>query len=394
MTEKLYQTDSYLQELDTAIIESGQIEGRPAVVLDRTIFYPTSGGQMHDTGWLNDIPVKDVQIIDEKIWHLLDRSVTGERVHAKIDWQRRFDFMQQHTAFHLLAASLLHLRNIETLSSHLGEEWSSIDLDVAELDATAIQQVENDVNEILWQDHPVRPLLVTDKELEGMRVRKAPAVTGAIRLIEIEGIDLDPCGGTHVDSTAQVGLVKIIGRERIRKNVRLIFVAGRRTLRLLQKEHELCQNLANQFTTGIDDLSAAAGRLQDECKELRKRLRDQARVLAEFHLTALVSRAKEEKIVTQIFADLDMDILRWLASRAVKAQAGTYLLAATGERTSLIFASSLTGIDLRPFFNKVIKHIDGKGGGDAGFVQGSAAAFNDIADVLASAKAALMAVIG
>ncbi|MBN2356627.1 hypothetical protein JXO59_10980 [candidate division KSB1 bacterium] len=386
MTTKLYQTDAYLRETDVRIMDKTVIDGRPAVQLDRTIFYPTSGGQMHDTGRLNDSRVVEARIVDEKIWHLLSDPLQSDQAHAVLDWDRRFDFMQQHTAFHILAGSFLRLFKIETLSSHLGEETSTIDVDAAEVSPEMMHRIENDSNRIVWEDRPVRIRLVSEEEAHALSVRKEAAVSGTVRLIEIQDHDLDPCGGTHVSSTAQVGLVKIIGRERVRKNMRFTFVAGKRALSLLQNYHNICQELSVALTTGIDELVAAVNGLMSEQKGLRKKLRDQARLIGETRLLEIVHRAKSEKIVDHIFVDMDMETLRWMAGTAVKQQPGVYLFASTGERVILVFAAAGYDLDLRPIFQDVLSKIDGRGGGEAGFVQGSGNKVEDLEAAMTAAK--------
>ncbi len=385
-TTKLYQADSYLRECTVQVIERAVIDGQPAVMLDRTIFYPTSGGQMHDTGYLDQVKVVDVRMIDDEIWHLLSEPLASDQARAVLDWPRRFDFMQQHTAFHILAGCFLKIFGITTLSSHLGEKESTIDVDTQELTAEQLQNIEEMANRIVWEDRLVRILEVTDEEARTMNVRKGPAVSGLVRLIEIADHDLDPCGGTHVNRTAQVGMIKIIGRERVRKNLRFVFVAGRRALSVLQNCHTTLQQLGGVLTTGVDELVVAVTKLMTEQKELRKKLREQAKLIGEFRLQELIQRAKTDIVVDYIFSDMDMETLRWLASTAIRQQSGVYLLASLSDRAYLVFASSIDEVDLRPVFKDVMAQIDGKGGGEAGFVQGSGSRVSALSEAMATAR--------
>jgi alanyl-tRNA synthetase len=160
LTEKIFHTDSYWHKFEAKIVKRGEINGRPALVLDRTAFYPTSGGQKHDRGTIGNVRVIDVLIRDDEIWHLCDGAVDEERITADVDWQRRFDFMQQHTGFHLLAQSFLRVLSADTLSSHLGEELSTIDVQLESASAAQLDEVENLCNRVIWENRPVRSFFV------------------------------------------------------------------------------------------------------------------------------------------------------------------------------------------------------------------------------------------
>jgi len=233
VSTRLYYEDAYRQTFSAVVLQRRLIEGREAVSLNETLFYPTSGGQMHDTGWLNDIPVVDVLWQDEEIWHILASPLAAERITGRLDWPRRFDFMQQHTAFHILAGSFKQLFNIETLASHLGELESTIEIAAGELPSADTDRLEEYANQIIYENRPVRAFFVDQAELASRSLRKTTEMNESIRLIEIEHLDLDPCGGTHVSSTGQVGIIKVTGRERVRGHVRLSFVAGMRCRRAI-----------------------------------------------------------------------------------------------------------------------------------------------------------------
>ncbi|HPI72959.1 MAG TPA: DHHA1 domain-containing protein [bacterium] len=370
MTERLYFRDAYQTHFSARVMQSGVIDGRPAVVLDQTCFYPTSGGQMHDTGWLNGIAVHNVQYQDGEIWHLLSSPLQDGAVEGCIDWQRRFDFMQQHTAFHILAGCFSALFKISTLASHLGEEVSTIEIDVPDLTQEIIRQVEEKANQVVWENRAVDSFFVTPEQANDRAVRKKIALDESVRLVEIAGLDVDPCGGTHVRSTAQVGLIKMLAAERIRGHWRVNFVAGRRSWQEFCREHQIIRTLSDTLTTGADQLTFQVEKILAENKEMRKVLQQHSRAQADQAMAELCERAAQTDVVVQLFPELSMEDLRRIAVAACKKQPGIYLLAAAREQGYLVFANSRDQLDLRPVFKAVLPMIDGRGGGEATLVQG------------------------
>ncbi len=371
MTEKLYFSNSYLKEFESVVLETGTRDGKPSVVLEKTAFYPTSGGQMHDTGRLQDVGVVDVQIEDDTIWHVLEKPLTDTRVRGQIHWPRRFDFMQQHTAFHVLAGSFDRVLDIKTLSSHLGEDCSTIDVDAKGISPGDLDAVENLANDVIWQNRCVRTYFVDEKNKGKLVLRDQPDVlSGPVRCVEIEDFDLDPCGGTHVKRTGEVGLVKILGREKVRGKERYFFVAGGRALREFRRQYLILQDVSNRLTTGIDDLAGAVQKSIDTAKEQSRMLAKYEKSREEQVLTGILADMKNATVVHKVLAGFKMDALRRLASTAVKNGRGIVLLASPDPVPCLVFATSVSEMDLRPVLQQVLPLIDGRGGGDAGFVQG------------------------
>lgn len=394
MTEKLYLKDSYLKELDANIIDRGEIDQQPAVVLDRTIFYPTSGGQMHDMGMLGDASVVNVISENDKIWHVLDKPVPGGSVHCTLDWTRRFDFMQQHTGFHILAQSFLRTAQAETLSSHLGEEFSTIDVQITQIDSKVLEETEILANRIVWEDRPIKVRFVTTEELAGLSLRKAPTVEGPIRLIDIEDFDLDPCGGTHVRRTGEVGLIKILSSERIRGYYRFSFVAGRRALREFSRRHRLLQEISDALSTGFDDLPAGIRKMQEEQKRLIKQVQKAMQEAAERSVQELVDEAKATSVIIRVFEGYDMPTLRKVASEVIKKSEAIFLLATEGESSAVAFASAKEAIDLRLAFDQIAPMIGAKGGGSRNFIQGGFSDGKRLPEALERARKFIMEKFG
>src|SRR4051812_8405910 len=211
MTERLYYTDPYLREFDADLVDTVSYEGQTALVLDRTAFYPDSGGQPSDAGAFGDVRVIDVvDVEDGRLLHVVDRAPSVTRLHGTIDWTRRFDHMQQHTGQHVLSAAFARLLNARTESFHMGVEYSTIDL-AREVSAREVAQAEDEANRVLWEDRPVAIRFATAEEAAAMGLRKESKREGTLRLIEIEGFDLSACGGTHVARTGGGGGVGGLG---------------------------------------------------------------------------------------------------------------------------------------------------------------------------------------
>lgn len=379
MKDRLYLTDSYLKEFDAKIMGREVIDGAPAVVLDRTAFYPTSGGQMHDSGAIANVPVKNVLVRDGKIWHLVEGEPdSAETVHCRIDWERRFDFMQQHTAFHILAQSFQRITGAETLSSHLGEKYSTIDVELDNHDAHALAKVEHLANEVIWQDRPVTSFFCSREEMEKYpNVRKSEAEYEPIRLVSVEDFDLDPCGGTHVSSTGQVGLAKILRYEKVRGYLRYTFVAGGRALREFSGYADILGSLADSLTTGVADLPKAVDALLETNKTLLKEQKQLKSRLLDFNLEEIKSRLHQNPVGVFELPGMDMAELRKAASIVIKECQATVVLFSNEDKLNLVMATSVSGLDLREKLARVTEVINGKGGGSPEFVQAGAPRYDD-----------------
>lgn len=377
MTERLYYRDSTLKQFTAAVLEQKPIQDKHGVRLDRTSFYPTSGGQMHDTGTLNGQAVHDVILEDEKIWHLVSAPIKGDQVSGELNWSRRFDFMQQHTGFHLLAGAFKHVLGIETIASHLGEEWDTIDIDSDELSAEQLQAVETAANEIIWQNRDVHIRMVSRDEMAALNVRKVSDLGEPIRLIDIEDWDLDPCGGTHVTKTGEVGLVKIYNREKVRGSLRYTFVAGRRALVKHQQQFAILQDLGILLSTGQDQLAASVQKLQQENRDLRKQQEQFRKSRLDQSIVDCLQKIEKVGRVTVFYPDFDLKTLQGLAGTLLKkAECTCYLF---GDRV-FVFASNRESV--QPAL-AVLKYLtDVKGGGRDDFVQGRVETDKEMPEIL------------
>ena len=252
MTECLYHTDSYQTEFTAQVVAVEQQDGQPALVLDRSCFYPTSGGQPHDTGVLADRAVIDVRADAEgALRHLLagsvDAGLVGETVTGLVDWARRYDHMQQHSGQHLLSQAFFRLCGGETLSVHFGATESTLDLDLSTIDAATLNRVETFANEQVYAGLTINAYFVTESELAMLSLRRPPAVEGRIRIVEIDRFDYSACGGTHCRSTAELGPIKLLKQERRKKRIRITFLCGWRAVHDYKARHDLLAMAAGHF---------------------------------------------------------------------------------------------------------------------------------------------------
>lgn len=394
MTERLYYTNSYLVEFDANVVAIAVQNDRPAVQLDRSVFYPASGGQPHDTGWLNGQRVLDVIIEDGVVWHLIDGDATifslGQAVHGAIDWPRRFDHMQQHSGQHLLSQVFERLHGYETVSVHIGEKENTLDLDAATLDPTQIDAAERLTNEQVYAALPISAYFVDEADISRLRLRRPPKVKGSVRIVEIADYDFSACGGTHCHSTAELGPIKIIRTERRRGGMRVTFLCGARALDDYLRKHRWLTAIAGQFSTDPAETPALVERNLAQMKELQRRVDELSVRLLGYEAQALLASAPTlggVRLIAHNSAELDASGLRTLASALVALPGVVALLAGTsGGKLSLVFARSVD-IDLHMgnLLRDAMRQFGGSGGGRAGFAQGGGQP-DQVDDILAFAQ--------
>jgi alanyl-tRNA synthetase len=379
MTERLYYADAYRRHFSARVTERLAWGGQPAVVLDRTAFYPTSGGQPADLGTLSGVAVPDVAVREDgAIIHVLEHPLPegGEEIAGEIDWSRRFDHMQQHTGQHILSAVFEQALDADTVGFHLGTEVSTIDVNVARLDPEAMTSVEDLANQAVWEDRSVSTRFVGPGELVSLPLRRPPAVDGPVRIVEITDLDVNPCGGTHVGRTGEVGLIRIPRLEYRGDETRVEFLCGLRALRDYRARSGVVDQLASRLTVGYWELDQAVERLQDEAKLLRRDLRQMRERLLYVEAADLYEAATPREtyqVVERVWEGREPAELRALAQELTRRFKVVALLASVGERTHLCFACSEgVDMDMAALLREVCGQLGGKGGGQSHLAQGSA----------------------
>ncbi len=369
-SERLYHDDPYTTSFRARIAASGEHAGRPAVELEATCFYPEGGGQLGDRGTLGGARVVDVQVTEEgRIWHVLDGAdaPSGE-VDAELDWARRFDHMQQHTGQHVLSAAFERLVDAPTLSSTLGEERSVIEVALAGADWQLVGRVEEAANRVVWEDRPVALHWVEPEDVGRFQLRKAPAVAGRIRVVEIPDWDASACGGTHVRRSGEVGSIKVIRWEKVRGNVRFEFLCGARALHDHAWRTEALVEAARRRTLKDRDVIAQLERAAAERDELRKGLAALTARLIETEARERVGVPPQG--VAGFDARRPREEVRLLALKSLEAGAPWVALGAAGPDPCLMVGRAKPlAADLRTLLPGLLERAQGKGGGSPDLVQ-------------------------
>jgi alanyl-tRNA synthetase len=383
MTERLYYSDSYCTTFSARVSECLVLNGSKAVALDRTAFYPTSGGQPHDMGTLNGIPVVDVTEREEDgiVIHVLSSSVESEdvlrpddQVQGVIDWPRRFDYMQQHTGQHVLSQAFVQTVDADTVGFHLSDDYSTIDLNCDTLTDEDVSRAETLANRIVFDDRPVAAQFVEPEEAAALPLRKAPPAKNAIRIVQVEGFDWSACGGTHVARTGEIGLIKVVRIERRGTETRVTFLCGQRALTHYHMLNTLTRDLALHLTVGVEELPHAIERLQIEARTARKERDRLHELLLDHEAVALIASAQvigPVSVVREVFKTREVEEVRRLATRIASQPGHVALLAVEGAKAQLIFARStdLT-YDMRPLLQGACRQVGGGGGGGPDLAQG------------------------
>ena len=375
-----FEREPYLTELETSVLRVGEDGGRPYAVLADSILYPEGGGQPPDHGFLGAVAVIDVQKAGGEVRHYLAGPAAPGPARLRLQWPRRFDHMQQHTGQHLLSAVFLRELNAPTVSFHLGECVSTIDLAGGSIAHHSLERVERIANEIIAEDRGVSARTITRADAEAMlaagELRKLPERPGEIRLIEIDALDRNACGGTHVRSTGQIGGLLLRGTEKVSRGVRVEFVCGLRAVRAARADAAIISQATAALSVGPPGIPAAVERLKAESKASlkdRQRLREE---LADYHAARLAVEVpinRGLRFLDRSWKDRDPDYVRLLASRVTTAAPSTILLFSTenSDPASVVLACSLDiNFDCGAILKEALSQIGLRGGGSADFAQG------------------------
>lgn len=414
MTERLYYQNSFLYDF-TASVEAVRTlpDGRRALVLDRTAFYPASGGQRYDTGWVEFVSAEGeaplalpklrvAEVIEDEsdgtVLHVVEALAEPLpqplRMRGFIDVDRRQDHMQQHSGQHVLSAAFLKLFNAPTVSFHMGEESCTIDLDIPSLTASQLEQAEQQANQFIWEDRQVLIHEVTPEQARQAGVRKLPeAAHETLRLIEVRGVDLCACGGTHVKNTGQIGNIQLRKVEKIKQGIRVEFVCGARALRTARKDFQVLTETAALYSSHIWELPAQTEKLLDAGKVAQKHQQKLLEEIAALSAQQTLARTPLEagrKIVAEYLADRDLSFVKLFAQKLVAAEPNVIALLGAGQGTpALVFAQSPGGsFDAGAQLKAIVSSAGGRGGGTRDLAQGGVPKAELIPELIATAAQA------
>ena len=395
VTERLYYSDYHLIEFEARVVDvTERVSGWTAVVLNRTAFYPTGGGQPSDTGTLNGSRV--VECIDDGdngVLHVVQGAapVRDAVVRGRVDWARRLDHIQQHTGQHILSQAFIKLFNAPTKSFRVMDASCEIDVELNNPTTEIIERAVELANNVIWEDRAITILNVTSEQAAELSLRKEPAREGELRLIEIEGFDLTPCGGTHAYRTGEIGMIAVRSWERAKGLTRIEFVAGVRALADYRKANKSAREMAALFSTGRDDAPQLAAHMVEENKELHRRVRVLEEVAAGVEAEKLLAEA-EAGIVVQVFDGRDAESLKKLA-HALMTKPGTVALLGSRDKDTarLVFArSSDAPGDMSLLMREACTMLDGRGGGKPEMAQGGGKRVEQVEETLRLIKQKLI----
>jgi alanyl-tRNA synthetase len=372
VTERLYYTDSYLHHFSARIVDRSP-DGL-TVYLDRTAFYPTSGGQPFDTGSLSGVPVVDVVDEDDRVAHRLAAAAPpADAVDAVVDWARRFDHMQQHSGQHLLSAVFEELYALKTVSFHLGADSATIDLEGIPVDARVFAAVERRANEIVYENRPLRVDFQHAAEAQGLR--KPSDREGTLRIVSIDGIDRSACGGTHVRATGEVGAVLLRKTEKIRQATRVEFLCGARAVRRAHADYDALAKAAQLFSAPLDEVPAwIAAQLESfrTAEKARKKLELDLAGYQGKELYDITAPGPDGfRRITRRLEKGSVDELRALAQNFTAREKSVFLAALNDPPSVLLAVSADAGIDAGKLIKEAITAAGGRGGGTPRIAQGS-----------------------
>ena len=384
-TERLYYTDAYLPEFTARVVDLAGDGKR--VYLERTAFYPTSGGQQHDLGTLAGQPVVDVVDEDERIAHVLASATSiavGQDVQGKIDWTRRFDHMQQHTGQHLLSAVFDDLFGAKTVSVHFGDATSTVDVEADSMSAQSIEKAERRANLIVAENRPVTVGFEDAVTAKGLR--KPTDRSGTIRIVTIAELDRSACGGTHTRSTGEIGSILIRGTERTKKAMRIEFVCGLRGVARARADYQALSTIATSLSTALDAAPAAVASQATQLKEGEQARRRLEKELARYRAAELHARtapnANGVRVIVAAAPD-SMDNLRTLAQALLELDHVAFV-GTTPEKSVLVAASEDSGADAGKVLKEALAVAGGRGGGSPRLAQGSPASPEVVSAILAA----------
>ena len=388
MTERLYYQDSFLYEFEAEVVDVlATADSRSAVILDRTAFYPTSGGQVFDTGWIRPCEATDgkLRVIevteteDGQILHILENSPSlakGARIHGVIDVERRRDHMQQHSGQHVLSAAFLRLFNTPTVSFHMGADSCSIDLETKNLSAEQVESAEGLANDVVMENRAVSIRFVTQEEARGLGLRKIPPVErDQLRLIEVDDFDMTACGGTHVSSTGQIGSILLRKTEKTRQGWRVEFVCGKRAVSTARHDYTVLAQSGGLLSSHIWDIPQQIRKVQDESRASRKEREHLMEQLADAYAGRLLAETAEHKgrkFIVHTFPHRDLTFIKLLGQRLTRQSAGVVaFLGITSGQPALVFAQSPgQPFDMGALMKEILARFGGRGGGTKDMAQG------------------------
>jgi alanyl-tRNA synthetase len=372
-TERLYRTESYVRELTATVLEAKAVDGNLELILDRTIFYPTAGGQTNDLGMLEGRKVLDVRGLKSEttVVHVLEGETpleVGSKVYGTIDWARRFDLMQQHTGEHILGQAFYRLE-AHVIAVNMEREVCTLDLEQTITEDMALE-AERSSNQAIWAGHEIRCYEVHDSEISSVPLRRTPKVSGMIRVVQIGDYDFSACGGTHLKNSSEVGMVKILKLERVKGGAtRVYFICGERCLIDYSFKHKFAAGLGLKYSTGVENVPARTEAMLEELTQTKRDLDGMRSRFAELQASAWISELGP--VVARELEDSNLmtDLVKAFAAKP--GAIGIFGARVDGRAMLAVAVSSGANANASELLKIGLEHVEGRGGGKPDIAQGS-----------------------
>ncbi len=370
MNKRIYFDDPYQVEFESEIIDRVKHNNRMALVLEQTCFYPESGGQPADKGTLNGVELIDVIEDEGRILHIVDQDMQEKKVKGKVDWKTRFDYMQQHAGQHILSQSFWELMQGKTRSFHLGQNVSTLEIDIKKISDLELEKVEEEANKVVFQNREIKTYFVDEDKIGEVPLRKPPKKSGVIRVVEVSDYDFSACGGTHPFRTGEIGLIKILKWGRIRNNLSFEFVCGSRALKDYTLKNRILLQAASRFSVGEEEVPDAIEKLFADLKSGKKQTRNILMKLSELEARDIRQNAKSG-VIKKVYFGRSRDDVRHIALNIIRNPGYIVLFGLKADNiANLIMARSEdVDFDMRELIPAASQLINGKGGGRPSLVE-------------------------
>ncbi|MGG4345712.1 alanyl-tRNA editing protein [Paenibacillus lautus] len=374
MTKKLYYESAYIREWETQITRKLEREDGTYLVMEETAFYPHGGGQPCDLGWIDNIPVLDVVQEEGEILHRVERLPEKEEVSCRLDWNRRFDHMQHHSGQHLLSAMCLEVCQAETLSFHLGQDYATIDIARSDLSQAQLMMLELEVNDQIYLNRKVTNYFVSREQAAALPLVKQPKVSDDIRIVEIDGIEYNACGGTHISATGEIGMIKLLRAEKQKGHMRIYFKCGYRALREFNAGMEILGSLSARFNTAKEEILDRIAKWDQEQKQLQAEL-NTLKAENDAYLVGKLLADRQGNLIRHAFGDKALKDMQNLAAKITGEADIIVLFVSNADHKVVLAQGGASGLACGAFFKQHLADYRGKGGGNdkiaqAGFATG------------------------
>lgn len=370
MNKRIYFDDPYQVKFESKVIKRIKHNNRTALVLEQTCFYPESGGQPADKGTLNGIEIIDVIEDEGIILHIVDQAVAETKVKGKIDWKTRFDYMQQHAGQHILSQSFWELMQGRTMSFHLGQDVSTLEIDIQKISDLELEKVEEEANKVVFQDREIKTYFVNEDKIGEIPLRKPPKKSGLIRVVEVSDYDFSACGGTHPSRTGEIGLIKILKWGRLRNNLCFEFVCGSRALKDYTLKNRILLQAASRFSVREEEVLSAVEKLFADLKSGKKQTKKVLLKLSELEARD-IRQNTGGGVIKKVYSGRSRDDIRHIALNIIHNPGYIVLFGLKADRkANLILARSEDiDFDMRELIPAASQLINGKGGGRPSLVE-------------------------